>query len=335
MPKKVSIVIINYNTFDITCECIKRVIDFTTSIDYEIILADNGSTECSADFFLKKFPFLKLIKNEDNVGFARANNQGIRIADAEIVLLLNSDVFVENDAIGKSVLDFMQSDYVAAGIQLLNSDRTPQISGNYFMRGGLNYLLPLPYMGYFVKLLADLLGIKKTNIPNATSVMEVDWVNGAYLMVKKNAVQKAGLMDEDFFLYSEEIEWCSRLRKYGKICIYGQYNAIHLQGASSVNSFDSQSKGYKNLFDKKGLQIIVSTFVRIRKQFGVTWFLFMLLMYIIEVPIMFAGVLISFLLQLKERYTLKQFIGYTHNIFKLISLSLIIVRNNPYFYKML
>ncbi|WP_315824126.1 hypothetical protein [Paraflavitalea speifideaquila] len=74
----------------------------------------------------------------------------------------------------------MQSAYVACGVQLLNLDRSPQISGNYFMRGGLNNLLPLPYIGNFIKWLGNSLKVKKPNIPDTQSAVEVDWINGAF-----------------------------------------------------------------------------------------------------------------------------------------------------------
>ena len=144
------------------------------------------------------------------------------------------------------------SAYVACGVQLVNPDRTPQISGSYFVRGGMNHLLPLPYLGALVKRAGRVLGAKVPNVPNARSLVEVDWINGAFLMVKKEAITLAGLMDEDFFLYAEEIEWCSRLRKLGKLALYGQYRVVHIQGASANESFGSYGKGYYNLYGPEG-----------------------------------------------------------------------------------
>lgn len=329
----VSIIIVNYNTFTLTCQCIECIYAYTKGCDFEIILIDNASTECSPTLFLEKFPNIKLIQNRENSGFARANNQGIRMAGGEIILLYNSDVFITDDIIAKNVSLFQKSPYVACGIQLLNADGTQQISGSYFVRGGLNYLLPLPYLGSLLKHTATLLKVKKPHIINTSDVTDVDWVNGAYLMVKKEAIEQAGLMDEDFFLYSEESEWCGRLRKKGKICIYGQLNAIHLQGASSDNESGTHGAGYKNIFDRKGCQILVSQFVRLRKQFGIGWFSFMLLVHIFEIPIMFIGVFFSFLFRFKKRYTFKEFGGYVKNMMKVIQLSGKIIQNKPYFYK--
>jgi GT2 family glycosyltransferase len=155
-------------------------------------------------------------------------------------------------------------------------------------------------------------------------------------MVKKSAVEKAGLMDEDFFLYSEEAEWCSRLREIGELCIYGQINIIHLQGESANETFGSTGKGYYNLYDRKGLQIMLSNFVRIRKQFGAGWFLLQLFFYIAEIPVFLTGILLSRIFSGKKaRYSFSQFKNYCKNMSILVSKSLIILQNKPYFYKVL
>ena len=269
-----------------------------------------------------------------NSGFARANNEAIRNANGDTVLLLNSDTIVENNALEICYNKFITSDFVACGVQLLNVDRTPQISGNYIMKGGLNYLLPLPYLGDILKNAGGLFGVKKPHVPEASGIVEVDWINGAFLMVKKSAIKKAGLLDEDFFLYAEEAEWCGRLKKEGKLCIYGDINIIHLQGETSAEAFESAEKGYKYLFDKKGLQIMLSNFVRIRKEFGVGWFLFILSVHVVEIAFFFIGVLFSTLSNSKK-FVFKDVQDYGDNILKIVELAPVIIKNRPYFYKVL
>ena len=100
----VSIVIINYNTFQLTCQCIQSVIDLTGQVTYEIILVDNASSECDASLFKEKFPSITLVKNPDNSGFAKGNNLGIQHALGDIILLLNSDTYLTEDAVSKSEL---------------------------------------------------------------------------------------------------------------------------------------------------------------------------------------------------------------------------------------
>jgi GT2 family glycosyltransferase len=244
-------------------------------------------------------------------------------------------VFFEDDSLQKCYQFFSQSAYEGCGVQLLNPDKSPQISGGYFITGGLNNLLPLPILGWLFKWLGNLLKVKKTSLKNVDGIREVDWINGAFLMIKKDVLTKAGPLDEDFFLYAEEIEWCSRIRKSGKICIYGDLHAIHLQGETTNQAFDSSGKGYYNLYDKKGRQLVMSNFVRIRKQFGIGWFLFHLFCYLLEIPFFFLFVLVTATLFIKTEYSFRKFKGYVSNLFYLMGKSRIILRNKPYFYKAL
>ena len=330
-----SILIVNYKTPGLVIDCLNTVYQQTNGISYEIIIIDNASGDDSEQRIRTAFPDVRWIQMNYNAGFARANNAGIRQSEGAAVLLLNSDTLIEGGAIGQTCRQFLKAEYVACGVQLLNPDQTPQISGNYFMKGGLNYLLPLPWLGNWIKSAGMLFKVAKPNVPDAKVLTEVDWINGAYLMVKKEAIDKAGLLDEDFFLYAEEAEWCSRLRRIGPLCIYGQYHVIHLQGASANETFSSTGKGYYNLYDRKGLQIMLSNFVRIRKQFGVGWFLVQLVCYILEIPVFFVGMLLSRLSRGSSHYSFAQFRHYCGNVGRVMAKSAIIIRNKPYFYKVL
>jgi GT2 family glycosyltransferase len=331
-----SVIIVNYKTAGLVLDCLRTVYAETQNISYEIIVVDNASGDGSQAIVQGAYPAVRWIQMSYNAGFARANNEAIRQSRGGIVLLLNSDTLIEGRAIAGCCRELVASSYIACGVQLLNPDRSPQISGNFFMMGGLNYLLPLPYLGGLVKWAGDVFGVAKPNVPDASTLVEVDWVNGAFLMVKKAAIDQAGLLDEDFFLYAEEAEWCGRLRRLGKICIYGQYHVIHLQGASANETFGSAGQGYSNLYDRKGLQILLSTFVRIRKQFGVGWFLVQLFFYVVEIPIFAAALLVTLPGGRKgRRYSPGLLIKYCKNLGFVIGKSLIIIRNKPYFYKVL
>jgi GT2 family glycosyltransferase len=332
---QLSIIIVNYKTPQLVVDCIRSIhLQNEHGFQYEVIVVDNDSNDNSESLILTACPQVKFIQIGYNSGFARANNEGIRQAQSPVVLLLNSDTIEKDTAIKKCYEQFMVSDYVACGVQLLNEDATPQISGNYAMKGGLNYLLPLPYMGNFLKMIATVFKVKKPNVPNAINTVEVDWINGAFLMVKRSAIAKAGLLDEDFFLYAEEAEWCFRLKKTGNLCIYGNCHVIHLQGESSNETFTSTGKGYFNLFDKKGLQIMVSNFVRIKKQFGFAWFLFDLFFYILTIPVFLLGLLLAKCF-MSGKYTFEQWLGFTKNVLTLITYSGKIIQGKPYFYKVL
>jgi hypothetical protein len=333
---KLSIIIVNYKTPQLVLDCIASVCRFSTE-GTEIIVVDNFSGDNTETLLQQHYPDVKWLQMNYNAGFARANNAGISIAKGDVVLLLNSDTIVKDDAVNNATNKLMASPaYVACGVQLLNEDGSPQISGNYAMKGGVNYLLPLPFMGKFLKALASLLKIKKPNVPNASGMVDVDWINGAFLMVKKSAIEQAGLLDGDFFLYAEEAEWCSRLKKTGKLCIYGDEHVEHLQGGSANDAFESAGKGYFNLFDRKGLQIMLSNFVRIRKEFGLGWFFFDLIVYLITIPVFFFGVLFQKIFFVKNNaYNFSQFAGFVKNIFSVLKFVPKIVSNKPYFYKVL
>lgn len=331
-----SIIIVNFKTPQLVIDCLSSIFKETPSIQLEIVVVDNASGDESEKIITSAFPNIKWIQMNYNAGFGRANNEGIRVSKGEIVLLLNSDTLNINNAIQNCFNAFKNSAYIACGVQLINPDGTPQISGNYAMKGGLNYLLPLPYIGNFIKWLGNTLKIKKANLPNTTTEIEVDWINGAFLMVKKEAIEKAGYLDEDFFLYAEEAEWCSRLRKVGKLCIYGQFNVVHLQGESANETFGSSGKGYYNLYDKKGFQIMLSNFVRIRKEFGVGWLLLQLSIYTITIPVFYILGFLECIFTFRNPLNLLgKASKFAKNVFKVWSFSSRIVKNNPYFYKVL
>ena len=332
---RLTIIIVNYKTEQLVLDCIETIYKYDTS-GIEIIIVDNYSEDSLEKKMHENYPNTVFIQMGYNAGFARANNAGIRFSKGENILLLNSDTINLADAINRCDSMLRESPYSAAGVQLLNTDKSPQISGNYVMTGGLNYLLPLPYTGNFLKMIAGIAKVKRPSILEANDTVEVDWINGAFLMVKKAVIIQAGILDEDFFLYAEEAEWCSRIKKYGRLCIFGELNVIHLQGESANNAFGSAGKGYLNLFDRKGLQIMLSNFVRIRKQFGIVWLLFDLSVYFVTIPLFFLGVFLTALFfRHRKKYNMKQAKGFAVNMVKIIKFTPKIIGNNPFFYKVL
>ena len=331
----VSVIIVNYRSAAFICNCIESAFKFPSAGDMEWVIVDNDSKDNSKEVITLRFPFVKWIDMGYNAGFARANNRGIRESKFEVVLLLNPDVIVLEDAIAKCYQKFIKTNYVACGVQMLNPDHSPQISGSHFAKGGLNHLLPLPYWGAFVKWIGLNFNIRRTPIERADSEEMVDWISGAFLMVKKEAIAKAGGMDEDFFLYAEEVEWCSRLRKIGELCIFGDLHVIHLEGSIINTDRQIDEKGYFNLYDRKGLQLIVSNHLRVRKQYGVFWFLFLLLNYSWAVLVLWIGSTLHRLFTLRNPFgDWKKAAAFGKNVFTLWTLSPKIIRNKPYFYKM-
>lgn len=336
MNLQLSIIIVNYNAKNFIVECLNSALQFSSAKDFEWIIVDNNSTDGSKEILIKQFPFIKWIDMNYNAGFARANNAGIKVAKGDIILLLNPDIVITDDHIYKCLKQFTNDDAVACSVQLINPDGSPQITGNYFMKGGLNHLLPLPYLGKILRSIAFAFKTRKTNVQQATSRQQVDWINGAFLMVKKAAIEKAGLMDEDFFLYAEESEWCSRLKRFGDLVIYGDLRIIHLQGEIINTETNTSGKGYFDLYSKKGLQLIISNNLKIRKQYGVAWYVFNLIIYVFEIPVFFICKFFDKFFHLQNPFiNYKLAKNYSRNVFKLVQLSPHIISGKKYFYKMM
>ena len=253
----------------------------------EWIVVDNEQANTCKEALSHQYAFVKIVQMGYNAGFARANNAGMKIAKGEYILLLNPDTLLQPNSIINCLNLFASSNHVACGIQLVYPNNDPQFSGSKFVKGGLNHLLELPFWGPTIKFIASAVKIDKPAIIKANNEQLVDWVSGAFLMVKKQAINKVGLMDEDFFLYAEEVEWCSRLAKMGTICLYGDLRIIHLIGTSIQIATASKDNSYTNLSDIKGLQLMVSNHLRIRKQYGVFWFLLLLINYTWAIPFSF------------------------------------------------
>ena len=281
-----------------------------------------------------QFPELRWVAMDSNSGFARANNAGIKLSNGDSVLLLNPDTIILKDAVSQCYSRIMKSNFVATEYSCL-TQMVHLISGNYVPLGGINLLMQVPYFGGMLKWIARMAGVKATNFREAKKgITEVDWINGAFLMVKKSAIEKAGMLDEDFFLYHEESEWCSRLKKTGNLCIFGDLKVIHLEGQSTNKAFASATSGYSNLSDTKGYQLMLSMFVRIRKEFGAEWFLFHLLCYTIAIPFVLVFSLFHSLISFSIN-PLSNCLGFSKNVFKCWNWISTLFSNKPHFYKVL
>ena len=330
-----SIIIINYKSAHHVLACIESIYKETQKYSFEIIVVDNDSADGSQEKICSTFPNIIWIQSGYNAGFARANNIGIRQSIGENILILNADTIILENAVDKTIDLFKtKNDAVASGVQLLNPDGTHQISGAYFIKGGLNFLLPLPYLGRFIRYMGYKLKSKIPSIKSVPEDQEVDWIVGAFIIVKKSVLEKAGLFDEDFFMYVEEIEWCSRLRKQGKLYLFSSPKVIHLLGGSSSEYYDisDKEKGI-NIANKKGGQIIISNLLRVRKQYGIGWFMFNFFIYLFELPLFFCCLLINKLFAGKTKYQWADFFGYAKNLGILMKYFPKIFFNKRYFYK--
>ena len=229
----VSIVIVNWNTRHVLHDCLKSIYDQCGEIDFEVIVIDNASVDGSAEMVKKDFPQVTLIENSQNCGFAAANNQGIDISKGRYVLLLNSDTVVLDNAIAKTVA-FADSHLEAAvvGGRVLNPDRTLQPTC-FMFPSILNMLLSSTYL-YKLFPKSRFFGRERMTWWSRNDIREVDVVTGCFMLVRREAIEQVGLLDERFFIYGEETDWCCRFKNAGwKVMFTPCTNIIHLGGQST------------------------------------------------------------------------------------------------------
>lgn len=240
---EVSIIIPNFNTKNLLNNCLRSIFKQTKSISFEIIVVDNGSKYDVKKQILNikkelKIDNLSLIQNKKNLGFAKAINQGIKKAKAKYVLLLNSDTLILNKAIIKAIDFISQKERVdILGCQLLNKNLTIQPSGGFFP-----HLKQIFYMMFFIDDLPLFNKLIKSYQQRRLSfyqkTRQLDWVSGAFFLVKKSLVEKIGGFNESIFMYGEEVEFCFRAKKSGALVwFYPEAQIIHLKGKSSPDGF--------------------------------------------------------------------------------------------------
>ncbi len=218
-PVDCSVVIVNYRTDEALAECLTSLGKASESLELEVLVVDNGGT-LAAGAFRERFPAVRLLANAENVGFARAANQGIRLARGRHVLCLNPDTIIHEGGLAAMVgyLD-AHPGVGAAGARLLESDGSLQYSCRRFP-------------GYLTIFFGRYALLTRLFPGNAASrdylyldwdhrgVREVDWVSGACLMVRREVVAAVGGFDEGYFLFVEDMDWCRRIRDAGFGIVY-------------------------------------------------------------------------------------------------------------------
>jgi GT2 family glycosyltransferase len=230
----VSVIIVNWNTKELLRDCICSVYEHAGNIDYEIIVIDNASTDGSASMVKNDFRQVILIENSDNRGFATANNQGIAVAKGRYVLLLNSDTVVLDNSIANTVRFADENPHAAVtGCRVLNPDRSLQRTC-FMFPSILNMLLSSTYL-YKLFPKNRFFGREQMTWWNRSDVREVDVVTGCFMLVRREAIEQVGVMDEQFFMYCEETDWCYRFREKGwKVMFAPVGEIIHFGGQSTA-----------------------------------------------------------------------------------------------------
>ena len=230
-----SIIIVNWNTSELLVQCIESIYRGKPRPTFEIIVVDNGSSDDSVSLLTKHFPNIHLIKNGSNLGFAKANNQGLAVAKGRYFLLLNSDTIVLPNALDKMVQTAEDhADVGAIGPKLLNMDGTLQESWSGF---------PTFWSELFGRLIH-----RRNPLTDVPFAYEVDWIMGACLLVRSETIAEVGGLDEGYSFYSEEVDWCFRMKEQGwKILYLSNAEVYHIGGGSSErNSLIRMGLLYKN-----------------------------------------------------------------------------------------
>jgi hypothetical protein len=246
-----SIIIINWNTKDLLKNCLESISEYTSNLDYEILVVDNASSDDSVEMIEKEFPQVRLIKNEEDFGFARANNQAIKESKGRYILLLNPDTQILNNGALEKMIGFMENNKKVGilGPKTVAKDGSLQISCYRF-----DSLSTLLSTNVFFNKLGKGNTYKKFDF-NQTK--KVDMIMGGCLLTKREVIEDIGLLDENFFLCSEDADWCLRAKKKGwEVVYYPTVEIIHIGAAN----YEKMSKEEREEFDREAYKSRIKFF---------------------------------------------------------------------------
>ena len=224
---KLSIVIVSYNVCRFVAQCLDSVLRASEGIDVEVFVVDNASADDTVSHIGSRYPWVKLIANDDNLGFSRANNMAIRQAQGEYILLLNPDTIVAGSTLRECV-GFMDAHPQAGGlgVRMHNADGS--------LAPESRRAIPSPWVSCL-----KMLGFTKRYYMSHLSWDEpgrIEVVSGAFFMLRRKALDQVGLLDEDFFMYGEDIDLSYRLLKGGWENWYHPSDVVHFKGESTQKS---------------------------------------------------------------------------------------------------
>ncbi|WP_290703272.1 glycosyltransferase family 2 protein [Amphritea sp.] len=244
-----SIIIVSWNTSELLKACLGSVFEKISDIDYEVIVVDNFSSDDSVLMVEEFFPQVKLIKSDENLGFSGGNNIGTKVASGRNILYLNSDTLVVDDSVQRT-FDFLESDADIGMIscRINNTDGTLQPNCSLFP-SILNMLL---FVSGLYKIFKSnrFFGREKLTWWAYDSIREVDVLSGCFMMIRKEVIVNSGLMDDVFFMYYEETDWCFRIKNNNWKIVYIPYGGIIHHGGGSAAKLGATRA---NIKDKSAL----------------------------------------------------------------------------------
>ncbi|UEM15925.1 glycosyltransferase family 2 protein [Bradyrhizobium barranii subsp. barranii] len=265
----VAVVIVSWNTRDILRGCLRSVFEQTQRVSFQVFVIDNNSQDGSADMVRAEFPDVTLIANAENRGFAAACNQGMQLASARYTLLLNPDTVVLDDAISHSVrYADLHLDVGVVGCQVLEAEDRITPTGFSFP-SPFNLFLALSGLSRAFPR-SRLFGRPEFSWWDRRSERDVDVVTGMFMLVRREAIAQVGLMDEAYFVYSEEADWCYRFAQAG-------WRRVFTPSARIVH-LDGGAKSTKQASKKMFVQLQKSAMIYHRKNLGLaSWWLLKLI----------------------------------------------------------
>lgn len=236
----ISVILVSYNTIEMTKTALRHLVASPCDSEMEVIVVDNDSKDRSAEILRREYSQIRVIENNKNVGFGRANNQALPYINGRYVLLLNTDAFVESDTIDKTV-QYMDANPECGilGVKLLGRDGELQPSCRFFPtpwniflgRTGLNRFFKR------TKMVDDMSW-------DHASVRNCDWVPGCYYLIRKEVIDQIGLFDPRYFLYYEEIDHCFAAKRAGwKITYFPYSSVVHIGGESAKSDGEITPSG--------------------------------------------------------------------------------------------
>ena len=223
-----SIIIVSWNTSGLLRQCLNSIYETSCRFSFEVIVVDNGSSDDSVSMVEECFPSVILLKNGKNLGFACANNQGLATGQGRYFMLLNSDTIVLPGAVDALVEAANRHPEVGViGPKLLNMNGTLQQSWSSFP-------------SFVSELVGRNFRIRRP-VPDVPNMYDVDWIMGACMLVRSETIQDVGKMDEDYFFYSEETDWCFRIKKKNwKVWYLASTEIYHVGGGSTDRGSTAQ-----------------------------------------------------------------------------------------------
>lgn len=226
-----SIIVVNYNTRDLTIACLESVFQFSQKFDYEVIVIDNASTDDSVDAIKRTFPLVKLICSETNQGFGGGVCKGIALSQGEFIILFNSDAYLQDNAFYEMITYARQHPLIGElGCRVVGADRRHQPTAGRFpnlrLEIGDHFLRPFTFLPK--RLRENCIDANDYQMP-----AQADWIAGSCVLLRRTAFDEAGGIDDSFFLGDEDIDLGYRLKKSGwQVVYFPQTGIVHLGGAS-------------------------------------------------------------------------------------------------------